>query len=490
MLAALPTATAPVTAVLAGLFGDDLCKGPQPALQQVAALPSIMQLQAQPDTGLQQPPSQPQPQQEAPLSPSHVQPQQLVQLPQMLLKHQTSVPVDIAVPQQQPQEQQRQHRPRRPSRSAPVSPVRGNSPPQRAGYSTDAYWDNRYAERSTHFDWFFNYSALASLINMACEKFGPCLHVGCGNSGLSVGMVKDGFEVVNVDISAVVIEQMRRKHGAPGHSWEVADCRSMPQYPDASFGSVLDKGTLDAVLCSSHGQADTIDYVNEVHRLLMPGGVFLLISLGQPHARLAALNALSSALAASLGGLQYLSDKYRQLHLAVAAAAAAAASKGGSGYGWSWESVEIYLLPKPSLYLAGECSLTGRAAGSADKPPAHTDKDMPIVWMGPYAAGEELDKAVADQGLDLREYFTAFVCKKAKNTASAQTGSPAVAAAAKKLSEGMERLSVRRRSKLSDNDVGGEPDVTTPRASSAATAPGTPKGSSLTAAPEGMQEVA
>ncbi|KAF6261393.1 S-adenosyl-L-methionine-dependent methyltransferase [Scenedesmus sp. NREL 46B-D3] len=160
----------------------------------------------------------------------------------------------------------------------------------RVGYSSDSYWNDRYAERSTHFDWFFNYSALASLIQETCTRDGPCLHVGCGNSGLSEGMVLDGYQVVNVDISGVVIEQMRRMSSLPGHSWEVADCRSMPQYSDSTFGSVLDKGTLDAVLCSSHGQTDTVDYMNEVHRLLMPGGTFLLISLGQPHARLAALN--------------------------------------------------------------------------------------------------------------------------------------------------------------------------------------------------------
>lgn len=214
-----------------------------------------------------------------------------------------------------------------------------------------------------------------------------------------------------MDISAVVIDQMRRLHSCPGQSWEVADCRHMPQYRDSSFCSVLDKGTLDAVLCSSHGQADTIDYVNEVHRLLAPGGVFLLISLGQPHARLAVLNALQGNVpAVTVPGLQYLSDKYQQLHLAVAAAAAGAAAKGTSGYGWAWERVEVYLLPKPSLYLAGEMSLTGRAANA--RPSSFTDKDMPVAWLGPYTPGEELDAAITDQGVDLREYFTAFVCKK------------------------------------------------------------------------------
>lgn len=70
--------------------------------------------------------------------------------------------------------------------------------PPVAGYSTDSYWNTRYAERSTHFDWFYNHSALAELINSTCDsQAGPCLHVGCGNSGFSEGMVQDGFQVTH-----------------------------------------------------------------------------------------------------------------------------------------------------------------------------------------------------------------------------------------------------------------------------------------------------
>jgi hypothetical protein len=71
-----------------------------------------------------------------------------------------------------------------------------DSKQQQAGYSTDAYWNDRYAERNTHFDWFFTYSALQQLICATCSiQDLPLLHVGCGNSGLSEGMARDGFEV-------------------------------------------------------------------------------------------------------------------------------------------------------------------------------------------------------------------------------------------------------------------------------------------------------
>lgn len=228
---------------------------------------------------------------------------------------------------------------------------------------------------------------------------------------------------------------MRLMDQLPGQTWEVADCRSMPQYEDASFGSVLDKGTLDAVLCSSHGTADAAAYISEVYRLLVPGGVFLLVSLGQPQARLAALKAAPAATLAT--PLPYLSADLQQRAAASKAAAAAAAAAPGNSttsdsvnsspcdkcgpaavpqLHWEWESVEVYLLPKPTLYLQSEASLTGKPIVSHAR---HSDKDMPVESLGPFRPGPELDAFVAQQHLDLREFFTAFACTKPSGAATA-----------------------------------------------------------------------
>lgn len=222
-----------------------------------------------------------------------------------------------------------------------------------------------------------------------------------------------------MDISPVVIDQMRIMDQLPGQTWEVADCRCMPQYQDASFGSVLDKGTLDAVLCSSHGTADAAAYINEVYRLLVPGGVFLLVSLGQPQARLAALKATPQTGGVhSASPLPYLSADLQQRAAASAAAAAAAAAVHDASSAstvvstaepWHWEEVEVYLLPKPTLYLQSEASLTGKPIVSHMP---HSDKDMPVDWLGPFQPGAELDAYIAQQQLDLREFFTAFACTK------------------------------------------------------------------------------
>lgn len=134
---------------------------------------------------------------------------------------------------------------------------------------------------------FYGWGAIRRLLHKFIPKSRPCLHVGCGNSNLQGGLGKSGYTVVNVsglaawqghhkqqgevsgarparrrpyglqtchrpcaprvrlqvDISQVVIDQMRVKYAAMKNlEYAVADCRCMPQYRDCSFASAIDKG--------------------------------------------------------------------------------------------------------------------------------------------------------------------------------------------------------------------------------------------------------
>ncbi len=60
-------------------------------------------------------------------------------------------------------------------------------------------------------------------------------------------------------------------------------------YPDASFNAVIDKGTLDCLLCGENSTAITGRYTHEVARVLKPGGVFIVVSYGAPENRLSYL---------------------------------------------------------------------------------------------------------------------------------------------------------------------------------------------------------
>ena len=59
----------------------------------------------------------------------------------------------------------------------------------------------------------------------------------------------DGFkDIVNIDLSGVVIQQMIDKTNTlSGLSWQVMDARYM-EFDDESFDGVLDKGMLDTLL--------------------------------------------------------------------------------------------------------------------------------------------------------------------------------------------------------------------------------------------------
>lgn len=75
--------------------------------------------------------------------------------------------------------------------------------------------------------------------------------------------------------------------GLLGLLYEVADCRNMPQYGDGSFsGGVLDKGTLDALLCGDSDEADSEDMLRECWRVLAGGSSYICITYAPPRSRL------------------------------------------------------------------------------------------------------------------------------------------------------------------------------------------------------------
>lgn len=52
-------------------------------------------------------------------------------------------------------------------------------------YGEAWYWDNRYTQDPSTFDWYQKYSSLAPLIRLYLPPHHPILVVGCGNSGKS-----------------------------------------------------------------------------------------------------------------------------------------------------------------------------------------------------------------------------------------------------------------------------------------------------------------
>eukprot|EP00831_Metopus_contortus_P050327 TRINITY_DN4233_c0_g1_i4.p1 TRINITY_DN4233_c0_g1~~TRINITY_DN4233_c0_g1_i4.p1 ORF type:complete len:202 (-),score=33.87 TRINITY_DN4233_c0_g1_i4:121-726(-) len=110
------------------------------------------------------------------------------------------------------------------------------------------------------------------------------LNVGCGSSRLSEEMYKEGFQhITNVDISPTVIKQLheRYKEESATMKFQVMDVRKL-EFNAGTFDVVIDKGTLDCILCGEGSKASSDLMLREVYKVLSPSGIYICISYGVP----------------------------------------------------------------------------------------------------------------------------------------------------------------------------------------------------------------
>ncbi|KAI8061153.1 S-adenosyl-L-methionine-dependent methyltransferase [Gongronella butleri] len=170
-------------------------------------------------------------------------------------------------------------------------------PDDPTAYKTQEYWEERYQQEdvSTTFDWFKTYDDLKPLLNEHIKnKDASILILGCGNSTLGEDMYNDGYKhITNIDYSPTVVENMKQRCAhMPEMQWLEMDIRALT-FEKESFDVVIDKGTMDALMCDQGDVWDPSEElieevkkeVDEVERVLKVGGVFLYITFGQPHFR-------------------------------------------------------------------------------------------------------------------------------------------------------------------------------------------------------------
>jgi SAM-dependent methyltransferase len=95
------------------------------------------------------------------------------------------------------------------------------------------------------------------------------LEVGCGRGGGSA-FVFERFapsSMTGIDLARTAIERCRRRYGRPGLTFRTGDAQQLP-FPDASFDAVVN-------VESSHCYPDVSRFLDEVVRVLRPGGVLL-----------------------------------------------------------------------------------------------------------------------------------------------------------------------------------------------------------------------
>ncbi|KAH0739845.1 hypothetical protein KY290_038550 [Solanum tuberosum] len=164
-------------------------------------------------------------------------------------------------------------------------------------FTSKENWDSFFTIRGSDdaFEWYAEWSQLKEplLSNLTIPSSNDAVSAkelqilvpGCGNSKLSEYLYDEGFcNITNVDFSKVVISDMLRRNirARPVMKWRVMDMTNM-QFAKESFGAVLDKGGLDALMEPELGSKLGTQYLSEVKRLLKVGGRFICLTLAESH---------------------------------------------------------------------------------------------------------------------------------------------------------------------------------------------------------------
>lgn len=144
-----------------------------------------------------------------------------------------------------------------------------------------SYWDETYAKRDSHFDWFVSFDDVRGILEpLLPNKNAKILIPGCGDAPFTRDLcVRGGYaRLVNVDASEVVVARMRAAEASlPGTvEWHAMDARALT-FESESHDAVIDKALLDCVLCSDD-KAAAAEVLAEFHRVLRPGGTLVLFS--------------------------------------------------------------------------------------------------------------------------------------------------------------------------------------------------------------------
>eukprot|EP00746_Dinoflagellata_sp_MGD_P005462 gnl/MRDRNA2_/MRDRNA2_110567_c0_seq1.p1 gnl/MRDRNA2_/MRDRNA2_110567_c0~~gnl/MRDRNA2_/MRDRNA2_110567_c0_seq1.p1 ORF type:complete len:269 (+),score=42.96 gnl/MRDRNA2_/MRDRNA2_110567_c0_seq1:40-846(+) len=168
-------------------------------------------------------------------------------------------------------------------------------------FAKASYWDEFYTNESTKeaYDWYnvkyndslsdgskLDHGGVQGLLASAgVNKSSKFLHVGCGNSALTSALWNDGFQnVVNLDISPVVVQRMSERLNFTSYEFLVGDMTNLT-FENASFDVILDKGALDAVF--SAGKKNGRKAIRELSRVLKFGtGRYIAVSHSEAKRRM------------------------------------------------------------------------------------------------------------------------------------------------------------------------------------------------------------
>eukprot|EP00981_Chlorochromonas_danica_P003625 scaffold667_cov168-Ochromonas_danica.AAC.32 len=156
-------------------------------------------------------------------------------------------------------------------------------------FNSKEYWNHFFQERNkTAFEWYGVFGDVVPHLLPAIQKTDRHLVIGCGNSNFSSELYDLGYhDIVNVDFSELVIEEMKEKNTStrPLMTWDIGDMTKLDSYSPSSFHTVLDKGALDALLSADTEElrSQALCMFQEIDRVLQENGKYICITLAESY---------------------------------------------------------------------------------------------------------------------------------------------------------------------------------------------------------------
>jgi EEF1A lysine methyltransferase 4 len=154
-------------------------------------------------------------------------------------------------------------------------------------YADKQFWNERFLEEKAN-DWYISWELLRPYLEqLGIPPDAAILNVGSGNSAVPFDMCKAGLtNVTSIDISDEAIRIMKAKSEQEGLTckWIEADATNLSGFMDSSYDVVIDKGTLDALVCDDDDLIPT-KLIQEMFRVTKISGNLFIISHSAPSQR-------------------------------------------------------------------------------------------------------------------------------------------------------------------------------------------------------------
>ncbi|KAF6262974.1 hypothetical protein COO60DRAFT_557265 [Scenedesmus sp. NREL 46B-D3] len=142
----------------------------------------------------------------------------------------------------------------------------------------------------TTLDWYAEYDVLRPLLHKHLQYSDSILVLGPGTSALHEQLYESGYRGITcVDFCSKVLQAWRKHSADAGHTnlrYQHADIVMGLAFEHCPYSVIIDKGTLDCVLCRQTGEEDAQQALTVIDNNLKNPGTFVMVSHSPPDVRL------------------------------------------------------------------------------------------------------------------------------------------------------------------------------------------------------------